>query len=91
MRSYFLVTIMPDLVAALTDLANDLSLASSTVDKHNGSSTVESPGGGSLTVDLTTGRGTLTDCSVERFRHPDRYALAGHCDGQWANLLRDGC
>jgi|GEM_PF-2439948 len=57
-------TIMPDLVAALTDLANDLSFASSTVDKQNGSSTVQCPGGGSLSVNLNSGQATLTDCSA---------------------------
>jgi hypothetical protein len=60
-------TIMPDLITALTDLADELSLAisSSTTEKGgSGSSTISCPGGGSLGVDLNTGQATLTNCSA---------------------------
>jgi hypothetical protein len=62
-------SIMPDLVAAFTELAKDSSLAPSTVSsgvaKGGGnSSTVNCPGGGTLTVDLVTGSATLTDCAA---------------------------
>lgn len=62
-------TIVPDLVAAFTELANDSSLAPSTLPVGaskggSNSSTVNCPGGGTLTVDLTTGNATLTDCAT---------------------------
>jgi len=62
--------VMPDLVAALTELANSQAPAASEsllTDKGGGSSTsstVQCPGGGTLTVDLTTGQATLTNCSA---------------------------
>jgi len=60
--------VMPDLVAALTELANSQSSAalSSSTDKGGGSpsSTVQCPGGGTLSVNVDTGRATLTSCSA---------------------------
>jgi hypothetical protein len=60
-------TIMPDLITAFTDLADELSLTTSlsTIEKGGaGSSTISCPGGGSLSVDLNTGQATLTNCSA---------------------------
>jgi hypothetical protein len=58
--------VMPDLVAALTALANSSpATLSSSTDKGGGSSsTVDCPGGGTLTVDVDTGRASLTNCSA---------------------------
>jgi len=59
--------VMPDLVAALTELANEGAAApvlSSIGDKSEHSSTVQCPGGGTLTANLATGQATLTDCSA---------------------------
>jgi hypothetical protein len=60
--------IVPDLVDVFTELANQqsfaLSASSSSADKGGGSSTVQCPGGGVLSVDLMTGEAMLTDCSV---------------------------
>jgi hypothetical protein len=64
----FFTALMPDLVAVLTELANDPSLVpsalSSKTDKANGTSTVQCTDGGSISVDTTTGQATATDCSV---------------------------
>lgn len=65
----FFQAIMPDLVAALTQLANDPSFMpsafSASADKGGSSgSTVQCPDGGSLTVDPNTGQATVTDCAV---------------------------
>lgn len=61
--------IVPDLVAALTELANQQPLAasalSSSTDKQTGeTSSVQCAGGGMLDVDLVTGQATLTNCSA---------------------------
>jgi hypothetical protein len=60
--------VMPDLVAAFTELANQqfpvAALLPSIGDKANGSSDVPCPGGGNLGVNLETGEATLTDCSA---------------------------
>lgn len=63
-------SIVPDLVAAFTELADELSFAPSTassaVTKGGGnSSTVNCPQGGTLSVDLVTGGATLTECGVQ--------------------------
>ncbi len=62
-------SIMPDLVEAFTDLAEQLTLAasalpSSTAKGGGSTSTVPCPGGGTLTVDRSTGQATLTECGV---------------------------
>jgi hypothetical protein len=58
--------IVPDLIAAFTELANQQSSALSlSTDKGGGqTSTVQCPGGGTLVVDLASMLATLTDCSV---------------------------
>ena len=58
--------IVPDLVEAFTELANDQSVAalSSSRDKSAHISSVPCPGGGTLEVDLNTRQATLTNCSV---------------------------
>ena len=60
--------VMPDLVEAFTELANDQSFATSALsssrDKSSHISSVPCPGGGTLEVDLNTGQATLTNCSV---------------------------
>jgi hypothetical protein len=60
----FFSALMPDLVAVLTELANDPSLVpsalSSKTDKANGTSTVQCTDGGSISVDTTTGQATAT-------------------------------
>lgn len=61
--------IVPDLVAAFTELANQPSFAgpagSSGRKQGDGTtSTVPCPGGGTLVVDLVTGQATLTSCSA---------------------------
>ena len=61
--------VVPDLVEALTELANDQFSAalgfSSSGDKGGGSSSsVPCPGGGTLSVNLATGQATLTNCSA---------------------------
>jgi hypothetical protein len=58
--------IVPDLVAAFGDLANQQSLAalSSSASKGGGNSIVQCPGGGTLSVNRDTGEATLTNCSV---------------------------
>jgi hypothetical protein len=60
--------VVPDLVEAFTELANDQSLATSALsssrDKSSHISSVPCPGGGTLEVDLNTGQATLTSCSV---------------------------
>jgi hypothetical protein len=54
--------VMPDLVAALTELANEGAAAPALKSAH--SSTVQCPGGGTLTANLATGQATLTDCTA---------------------------
>ena len=61
--------VMPDLVQAFTELANQqpsaVSASSSSVHKQTGNtSTVSCPGGGTLEVDLVTGQATLASCSA---------------------------
>jgi hypothetical protein len=64
----FFAAIVPDLVEAFTELANDQSFATSALsssrDKSAHISSVPCPGGGTLEVDLITGQATLTNCSV---------------------------
>jgi len=64
----FFEAVVPDLVEAFTELANDQSFApsalSSSRDKSAHISSVPCPGGGTLEVDLNTGQATLTNCSV---------------------------
>jgi hypothetical protein len=64
----FFAAVMPDLVEAFTELANDQSFATSALsssrDKSAHISSVPCPGGGTLEVDLITGQATLTNCSV---------------------------
>lgn len=65
----FFQALMPDLVAALTELANDPSFAlpalSASTDKGgSSSSTVQCPEDGWLSVDPSNGQATATDCGV---------------------------
>jgi hypothetical protein len=58
--------IVPDLVEAFTELANQQFAAapalSSSTNKAEGDSSVPCPGGGTLVVNLITGQATLTNC-----------------------------
>lgn len=63
----FFDAVMPQLVAAFTELANELSQSGSAFStKQNGAATVTvaCPQGGSLGVDPNTGEATLTDCGA---------------------------
>lgn len=60
-------SIMPDLVEAFGDLADELSASAlpSSVDKGGArTSTIQCPGGGTLTVDLNSGESMLVECGV---------------------------
>ena len=58
--------VVPDLVEAFTELANQqfaaASALSTSTNKAEGDSSVPCPGGGTLVVNVITGQATLTDC-----------------------------
>lgn len=61
----FFDAIMPELVAAFTELANQQAAAASALSsKQNGDSTVPCPEGGSLNVNTDTGQASLNECGA---------------------------